>query len=114
MNLSDDTHVELYRLKKQLEEYNLSFFQIAKESPKVEKTKNQMVHVLSFVVKNEQSRKAILNLKNFPTKLIFEETGIHPRHLRRHRSYIIAVLLILTGDYPIISQYFKNMREKEN
>lgn len=110
-DVASDTAFELETLKRELAQYGISMFDIPKSTPKSKKTKKMVFEVLQFVKTNEHAKKSILKDKELPSKLIFENTDANKKLLERHRKYIIVGTIILNGDYPIIAQYIKNVRE---
>ena len=107
----NDTAIELHALKTQLMEYGISIFDIAKDSPKAKKTKKTASLVLRFISENDRARHSIIDLKELPVKLLMQQVSVNKKFLERHRRYIIAASIILNGDYPIISEYVKNIEE---
>ena len=51
----------------------------------------------------------MLHSKMLPLSLIEKELGIKRKKFERHRKYIIAVLLIMSGDYPYLEEYVKGL-----
>lgn len=107
--IDDNISFELYRLKKQLEEFSISFFDVSKESPKTKQTKETVLHIIMCIIDDEIVLKSIFEEKQIPLNYIVKEKGINRKFLQRHRRYIIATVIILTGEYPILSKYIKDV-----
>lgn len=105
-----DTAVEIEVLKEEMKKYDISFFDLPKYTPKSYKTKAQVYDVLMFIKDSKLAKKSILFNKEIPAKLICESLSIKAKLLERHRKYIIAATIILSGDYPIISEYIHNLK----
>jgi RNA polymerase sigma factor len=48
--------------------------------------------------------------KYLPIKIIQKNLKVPRKLLERHRKYIIAVVEILKGDYPYLSEYLKDLK----
>ena len=110
-DVASDIAIELHILKAELAKYNISMFDIPQSSPKALKTKQMTYDILMYISKNAEAKKSILKNKEIPLKLLMDSFGVNRKLLERHRKYIIAATIILNGDYPIISEYIKNLRE---
>ena len=44
-------------------------------------------------------------------KALSAQSKVSRKTIERHRKYIIAAVIILTGDYPILAEYMKYMKE---
>lgn len=111
VDIVSDVVFEFEALKSELAVYNITLFDITKDTPKAHKTKEMVYNILMFVSGNESARKSIIKGKEIPVRLLMEELGVNRKLLERHRRYIIAATIILNGDYPIISEYIKNLKE---
>lgn len=109
-DIKSDAAIEIDCLKHDLSKFGLSLFDLPECSPKSQKTKSAVYKVLTFILNNETAKSTILNNNELPAKLICENTLSKPKLLERHRKYIIAATVILTGDYPIISSYIHNLK----
>lgn len=110
-DVASDATFELYTLKAELSRYNISLFDIPTCSPKAGKTKRMMYDILMYISENADVYTSLLKNNEIPLKLLVKKFGVNRKFLERHRKYIITATIILTGDYPIISEYIKNLRE---
>lgn len=109
LDVASDAALELAALKEELARYNIRMFDIPKATPKSKKTKEMMGRVLAFIMENETARDSILCGGVIPSKLILKNTDANKKFLERHRKYMIAVTVILNGDYPVVRQYVKEV-----
>lgn len=97
-----------------LADYGFSFWDLVDCSPKAGKTRaacaaavRHMLHTPTLIEKMKSTRRlpiyALAAGSRTPLKL-----------LARHRRYIIAVVEILTGDYPGLSQYLETIGKEED
>lgn len=110
-DVASDIAIELHTLKAELAKYNISMFDIPQSSPKATKTKRMMYEILMYIRQNAEAKKSILKNKEIPLKLLMDSFEVNRKFLERHRKYIITATIILNGDYPIITEYIKNLRE---
>ncbi len=105
-----DIKWEIEALTAELDEFGISFFELAEVSPKSRKTKKICREAVKCAADDKRLLGIITKKHILPVKEITERTALSRKTLERHRKYIIAAVIIVTGDYPEISEYF---REKE-
>ncbi len=104
-----ETALEIYQLQEELARYGIRFAQLSGDAPKAQKTKDACVRVISHVLKNPQMVAEVKKQGTLPGKTIIDALGITKKLLERHRKYLLAVILILSGDYPVLSHYFDDI-----
>lgn len=106
-SIEKDITYEINSLKKELENYNISFFDLPKSSPKAQKTKDMCMEVISFIKEKPILIENLKEKKTLPSSILLKELKINEKLLERHRKYIISSIIILTGDYENIAGYIK-------
>jgi RNA polymerase sigma factor len=101
--------LEIKTLKEKLELFDISFYELENAAPKNRQTKQVCSKIISLLHTNCQAREHMLRNKMLPLSLIEKELGIKRKKFERHRKYIIAVLLIMSGDYPYLEEYVKGL-----
>ncbi len=103
---------EINEVQNILSEYGFSFFDLAECSPKAEKTKKSCGHAIRTMIAGA-ALMALMRLKRLlPIKELSEKSGVIRKILERHRKYIIASSEILDGDFPILAEYLKAIKEE--
>lgn len=97
--------LELIELKSELSKYGLKFSDISSSSPKHKKTKKMYLDIVNFIMNNKDLIKRIKAKMYLPVKEIELGTGIPRKTIERSRNYVIAVIIILNGDYGYISEF---------
>lgn len=97
--------LEIEQFVKELAEWKISFAALEKNSPKHSALKETYKHILSCIIDDQEIIDTILNKKYYPIKRISEITKIPQRKLERSRIYIIAVILIVKGNYEYLPSY---------
>ncbi|HEY8422896.1 MAG TPA: RNA polymerase sigma-I factor [Thermoclostridium sp.] len=98
---------EIQQLKDTLAKYDINFFELEKVCPKNKNTKKICKEVISYIKSNPDLINQTLVNKSLPLAEIEEGLGIKRKKFERHRKYILAVLIILAGDYPCLEEYVK-------
>lgn len=92
--------------------YGFSFYDLIDCSPKSTKTKSACSLACEFMISNLGVLSEMRLSKNLPLKIIEKNMGVPRKILERHRKYIIAVVEILTNDYPLLAEYLRTFREE--
>ena len=106
-----DAALEIYSLKKELEQFDISFLELPASSPKAKKTREACLEVVRYILQNKSVLQSVYHKKQLPTKQIMENVKVNNKVLERHRKYIIAGILINVGDYAIMTEYFDCRKE---
>ena len=106
-----DAAIEIEAVKQELSRYNIDFFDLPKVSPKVRKTKKACMDVVKYLLKEPELLKDLSETKCLPGNCIIQAIGTSRKILERHRKYIIAGIIICSGEYPIMKGYFDSRRE---
>jgi RNA polymerase sigma factor len=96
---------ELEELKLELEAWDISFFDLAKTSPKQDKTRKACKEAAGFILSRADILALIMGKKYLPMAEIEKGSEIPRKVMERSRKYIIALVLIAIGDYQYIRDY---------
>ena len=105
-----DIKYELDMLSHELSHYHITYFDLAKVTPKSQKTKKVCQSIVQYIIKTPILIHEIKTKHYLPIKLIKEMMAVNRQTLERYRKYIIAVVIILTGHYDMIAEYFSGMK----
>lgn len=103
--ISEYRKLELEDLKVELKEWDISFMELVNASPKHDKTRKACSAIISYLLAQPELVKQIKCKKYLPLSEIEKYLNIPRKTIERARKYIIAVLIILTGDYQYIKSY---------
>lgn len=92
--------------------YGFSFFELAKCSPKAEKTKKACAQAVAALIRHPVLLNEMRKSKMLPMKQIEMCVEVPRKILERHRKYIIAAAEIISGDYPCLADYLRFIREE--
>ncbi|ADL08768.1 RNA polymerase sigma factor SigI [Thermosediminibacter oceani] len=105
--ISEQRRLEILEIKKELEKWGLTFSDVAKSSPKQEGTRRIYLQVIDFIMSSPEILDTIKQKKYLPVDKIVKATKIPRKKIERGRNYIIAAVIILSGDYRYIKEYIK-------
>lgn len=97
--------MEIMQLQLELEKFDLVFSDIAKSSPKHKGTKKAYLEIIKYIVENKEVSDKIRQKKYIPVAEIQMATNLPRKTIERARNYLIAAVLILTGDYYSLREY---------
>ncbi len=100
---------EIKDLSKQLKEYKISFKELTQISPKHRDARESAVFAAKQLVDDPELREYVRQKKRVPIKRLLKVVSVSKKTLERNRKYIIAIFLILTGDYVYLKEYLKGV-----
>lgn len=109
--VNTDLKDEIEEINARLRTYGFSFFDIAGASPKSSKTRTECGRAILHIADNKELLVDVLERGKLPLKQMCGELGISRFMMDRHRKYILAGVIILSGEYPLISDYLKYIRK---
>lgn len=101
-----ETALEIYSLKAELEQFGISFFELPKAAPKSKKTRRACIQIVRYIVNDKELLSYVYKKRALPVKQILEHLKVSKKVPERHRKYLIMGVLIINGNYEILSGYF--------
>ncbi|MDK2879717.1 MAG: polymerase sigma factor [Thermoanaerobacteraceae bacterium] len=98
---------ELMEMKKELSRWGITFADVARSSPKQESTRKAYLKAANFVINTPEVLNIMKTKRYLPVDKIVSATKIPRKTVERGRNYIIAAVLILSGDYQYIREYIQ-------
>lgn len=108
----NDAKLEIDAISEVLKGYGFSFFDLVKVSPKAKKTKSVCAKAILYISQNIVLLNEMKRTKLLPIKYLEKNLNLPRKILERHRRYIIAGVEIVSGDYPILSEYLRFIKEE--
>lgn len=99
------TRQEIEELSAQMEDFGVSFTDIAANSPKQQRTLEACGKAVRFAKNNPSLLEEFLRTKRVPLAAMADGTGVERKTLERHRRYLVAMLLICTNGYEIMRDH---------
>lgn len=104
-----DIKYEIEALSYELKSFDITFFDVSKNAPKSGKTKKSCIEVINYILGSQDMISVIREKKYIPVKEIVSNTSANRKICERHRNYIIAVVLVMDGEYEIIQGQFSQL-----
>ena len=101
----EDISVEIEDLGVQLKRRQIYFSDLVNFSPKSKKAKNEVFKAIEYIVDNRAALDKVLDEGIVPVNKVLDNTSVSRDCLDKHRKYIIAAVVILTGNYPQLAEY---------
>lgn len=101
---------EIMEYQKQLQYYGINLQDLAESSPKHQDARTAAFEVARLISKNERFCKHLRKTKALPMKELEAEVKVSRKTLERQRKYIIALTVILTGEFYFLSDYLEGLK----
>jgi len=96
---------EIEQFMSEAASWGITMDALVKGSPKHRELRHTYKDILSTVSESPEIMQTIHVKRYFPIKAISKITGLPQKKLERARIYILASLIIKTGDYELLSEY---------
>lgn len=106
-NENRERRQELLLYKSYLEKFGISMEELVKVTPKHDDARLRAMEVARIIASDEELKCYLLNKKELPLKILELQVGVSRKTLERQRKYIIALVIILTYDFPFLHEYIK-------
>lgn len=107
----NDIKYEIEAINDILKDLGFSFYDLIKVSPKSEKTKAACKRAVLYILDNPLIMAEFYKTLQLPLKIIEKNTNLPRKILENHRKYIIAAVVILSGEYPLVAEYISFIRK---
>jgi RNA polymerase sigma factor len=102
---------EIAQFTSVIHQFDLSLKDLIEHSPKHADARKSAIAVAKILAENEQLKTILLNKRRLPIKQLESYVSISRKTIERNRKYIIAISLILIGDYVYLKDYIKGVLE---
>ncbi|MDF2039441.1 RNA polymerase sigma factor SigI [Bacillus sp. CMF12] len=102
---------EILQFTQILQEFDLTFSDLIEQSPKHADARKNAMTVAKILVENDELKNILYDKKKLPIKQLESYVSLSRKTIERNRKYIIAISLILTGDYIFLKDYIKGVLE---
>jgi RNA polymerase sigma factor len=100
---------EIIHYQQVLKEFGIHFHDLVEQSPKHKDARINAINVAKLVVDNKELLKQLFQKKQLPIKQLENMAEVSRKTIERNRKYIIAVAVILAGDYVYLKDYIKGV-----
>ncbi|MDP4085744.1 MAG: RNA polymerase sigma factor SigI [Bacillota bacterium] len=100
---------EIIRFQQCLKTYDLKFSDLVENSPKHADARKNAITIANMLIENEECKNILIDKKRLPIKQLEDMVQVSRKTIERNRKYIIAIALILMGDYVFMKDYIKGV-----
>ena len=105
--ISEFRRAEIEELKEELKHWGLSYMDVAKSSPKQDGTHRIYLNIVECIINEPEILNTMKKKRYLPIAEIEKILKIPRKKIERGRNYIIAAVLIMTGDFQYLKSFIK-------
>ncbi|MEA5046971.1 MAG: sigma factor [Eubacteriales bacterium] len=91
-----------------LRKFGFGFYDLTDCSPGRKETRAACQRAADAILDRQDDLQRLLRTGQLPAQRLMQSGGFSQKLLERYRKYIIASVVILTGDFPILAGYIRN------
>ncbi|MGM8366737.1 RNA polymerase sigma-I factor [Virgibacillus sp. W0181] len=100
---------EMKQFQKNLACYQICIKELMASSPKHKDARHSAVHVARTLYGDEYLNNYVQTKKKLPIKLLLKKVSVSKKTLERQRKFILAIFIVLHGDYLYLQDYIKGI-----
>lgn len=100
---------EIMDFKEKLAEYKLTLVEVTEVSPKHRDARISAVKVARILFDDSELREFVQAKKKLPIKELLKKVEVSKKTLERNRKFILAVFIVLSGDFIYLKEYLKGV-----
>lgn len=104
---------EIAALDMALMAHGLTFAELSRVSPRHDSAKRRCVRLARHVLATKALREALDRTGRLPQGALALAFGLSPKTIEKHRRYIVALTVLLRGDFPMIQAFLRIRGEKD-
>ena len=101
---------EIVTFEGELKEYGITMSDLVECSPKSQKTRKGCADIIQAIFLPPSLVGFIKANGKIPATELLTRAKLQKKLMERHRKYLIAATVILSGDYPKLSEYVKHLK----
>ncbi|MBE3591396.1 MAG: RNA polymerase sigma factor SigI [Thermoanaerobacter sp.] len=102
---AENRKLEMISFVNLLSLYNITLDDLVKQSPKHADTRKIAAKIAYTICENRGLLEYLKSKKNLPIKDLVNILKVSRKTIEKHRKYIIALVIIISEDLPILKQY---------
>lgn len=102
---------EIKEYSKKLKEFGINFEDLVKDSPKHQDARIAAYQVAKLISQKEDYFSYLQRTKMLPLKELEQAVRVSRKTLERRRKYIIALVVIIKGEFYFLQDYLEGMRQ---
>lgn len=102
---------EIAKYQRALNDFGLSFSELLNSAPKHADARQNAIEAASTLIKDEELKEIFYETKKLPIKKLENLVSVSKKTIERNRKYIIALAIILDGEFSFLKEYVKKSEE---
>jgi RNA polymerase sigma factor len=98
---------EILRFTELLSEFDISMEELVGLSPKHADARQNAMDVARIIANDKEMREFLMEKKSLPLKLLTSRIQVSRKTVERQRKYIIAITLVLIGEFEFLQDYIQ-------
>ncbi len=104
----EERREEIERLQEALGAFGIRLADLARLAPRHRDARAAALGVAMLVAERREFLGYLRERGSLPMRQLEEEVTLSRKTLERHRKFIVAVAVVLSGDYPYLKTYFRS------
>jgi RNA polymerase sigma factor len=100
-------HHEVLAFVEELKQYGIELDELERVAPRHQDARDNVTRVARRLVANPELCQYLFRRRQLPLRELESMDGLGRKSLERHRKYIIALALIMAGDYEYLAGYLR-------
>jgi RNA polymerase sigma factor len=96
---------EILQFTQLLQDFDISMEELVELSPKHQDARENAMEVAKVIASHKEFSDYLMTKKSLPLKSLMSHVNVSRKTIERQRKYIIAVSLILIGDFEMLQDY---------
>ncbi|EPZ42098.1 RNA polymerase sigma factor SigI [Alicyclobacillus acidoterrestris] len=112
--LSEEATLRAYEIEeyqKRLQEFDLSFAELVRISPKHGDARQNAFEIGRVIAGDAMLLEFVERRKSLPLKQLEDRVQVSRKTMERQRKYILAIVILLTGDFPMLQSFLEDAKE---
>ncbi len=110
LGVNNTLRVEIVAFEGEFQEYDITMSDLVECSPKSQKTRKGCADIIQAIFLPPSLVGFIKANGKIPATELLTRAKLQKKLMERHRKYLIAATVILSGDYPKLSEYVKHLK----
>ena len=102
---------EIDRLENALSFFGITLGGLSGICPKQKRSRELCVRLACETIRTDRMKNSLMENKRLPQSELAKRFGISEKTVEKHRKYIVAIAVILSGDFPGISAFLPMAEE---
>lgn len=108
-----DLQDEIEAVGEELRAFGFGFYDLTRVSPQQRRTRQACMRAARALINRPEEVARFQRTRQLPVGMIARESGVSEKVLGKYRRYIVAIVVILTGEYPILAGHIRSATRGE-